>query len=238
MNENWTAVIEYDGIETVVRRAADRANRALPWFEGDDLEQVAWEILGERPELTATPDRGLLSYRLGADVIDRMKGRATTAWERERPISTIGVLEEDGYAEQPVELVAASLGTAFESELVWLRSDGLYAGAEIEYLLIGLWDDWYGYQNPWPMPSWSGPRPTRHPAMVADVRSAWHGALTTGQRKALFLTAALGFTQAEAGDILGVSQRAVSGLVERGLDRMLRALNGQPPAQAEVACAA
>lgn len=65
-------------------------------------------------------------------------------------------------------------------------------------------------------------------AMLADIRSAWRKApLVHEDRKALFLTYALDWSQQEVADVSVVDQSTISRRLSRGLGILLLHLNGK-----------
>jgi predicted DNA-binding protein (UPF0251 family) len=229
MTEHWNAVMEIEGIERAVKRAAERTQRDFPWTDREDLAQVAWECLGTRPQLLEATHPEVLTDWLHKDLIDSAKGHALTVHCAEEAISMVGLVGMDREFRRPYAAVIAEVRAASESECAWQEAGGGYSRAKVQYLLISLWDECYGYAYAGlTKPGLARPQ-MRHPAMVADIRSAWAEALTTKQREAMLLTTVIGWTQAQAAVVLGVSQEAVSGRVDRGMDRMLDYLNREAP---------
>lgn len=65
-------------------------------------------------------------------------------------------------------------------------------------------------------------------AMLADIRSAWKKApLEVEDRKAMFLTYALDWSQQEVADVSAVTQQSVSNRLARGMAIVLFTLNGK-----------
>lgn len=109
-----------------------------------------------------------------------------------------------------------------------------YSPELVEQILPAVWDEdvVWGVQNPH-SPDPDMPRSKGSPkeantlwAHIGDVRWAWSEAfLPATERRALFLTYVMGWTQEEIGFNQEVSHQAVSKRIKKGLERLTNWLN-------------
>lgn len=114
----------------------------------------------------------------------------------------------------------------------------------VEQLLPAVWDQSYAYgmTNP-TAPDPDMPRAAADKAHsgalyahLADIRTGWNKApIPRPERQALFLRYALDLKQSDIGKRQGVTQKAVSERLARGVGRIVETLNGDPAGESKTA---
>jgi hypothetical protein len=221
----WDAVTA-PGVLGVIAGAARRIRQDDDLLERDDLEQEAAIALAtkskHRRELVDDAGElnlGILDYRMKCAMRDvsRTPRRRRTTFR----MSSYECLSED------------SLTTG--GHLQDLSDHGGYSPAAVRELLTAMLS---GADVSWGGTDWGvRDQPLRarrtswgYRMAVVDVRTAWDRVgLTTQQRRALLLDA-LGFTQEEAGQLMGgVGRSTVNEHIQKGAQRLVDYLTGEPP---------
>jgi DNA-directed RNA polymerase specialized sigma24 family protein len=229
---DWS-VLEYPGVKDATRKAVARIVSEygnVSGVEFDDLLQEAWIILATHPdevsEYVNGPDGlGGLNHWVWCDLMNKVE-TMTNRSNRNTSLEAIQKRDEDGTQAE----AAATKVTIDKTE-----TGGDYSRELIEQLLPAVWDSSYafGMTNP-QAPDPDMPRATidvSHGctlyAHLADIRTAWRKAyIPLVEKQALLLRYGMGWREREIAEQQGVSQRAASGRITRGVGRMRDYLNG------------
>lgn len=213
--------------DLAVRRAVEDTVTWVTSWGGDvdreDIEQDAQVLLLERPELSETPQPGLLRHRLRQDLRDKLKGR-----ERTRTFRHGGSLDER-YGEELVEGATPLLHLVQPSGDAGER----YCNAEIIMLLPAVFDPDHSAQGQLASARLQDLRAASAvtpgwlvETCAVDVQVAWDRApLTEAHRAVLEGLYGRDQTQLETARRLGLTVADVAREARAGLRVLARQLN-------------
>jgi DNA-directed RNA polymerase specialized sigma24 family protein len=223
-------VLAVPGVTQAIERAARRVGKSYDFLDAEDLAQEAALAFATRPRHArgavegGVAKLGIVNHRAMRLMTDKVK----TGRRRSARFGLVSLSKPESTDEEPVVALGGDLALEcdYSPKLVRELLAAMVAGAEIC----------------WGGASWSdGELRARRTSVtytmaVADVRRAWSNAgLTMQQRRALLLEA-LGFTQAEAAQLMGGrGQSTVNEHIKKGALRLADYLNGDSPTSPGVA---
>lgn len=230
-SKDWS-VLDIEGVDRIIKLSVDKIVRHhnLTVEDAEDLEQEATTLVvdvrnyGSYFHNREEPELGKAQYALEADLIDAIKREVRHSWRHDS--------YEQRYAAELGETEAVA---PMKVRLSQKQDTARYDADMVKALIPAIWDEEYAYgmrvEN---APDHDMPRSAPNlatgntlAAHIADIKIAWERTpLTLPERRALILGYGMDWRQADVAYNQGVSQQAIQVRLKRGVEKIVKFLNG------------
>lgn len=222
---------EVQSVARAVARSIADMNQGV--LEEDDLYQEGLTLIAATPHLAeraVLEEYGLLYTRLRTELRQRFVDKMQRSGElRARKYRNIAIEDAD---DEP------------QPHIVFDDGSGDYNDDAVRLLLPAVWDESYAYGLPdrddapekdMPRTASNKARSNNHWAYIADIKTGWERSpLTRDERRSIFLSYAMGWTQRAIATHEGVSVSVVNDRINNGVKKITARLNGARIVEEEV----
>jgi DNA-directed RNA polymerase specialized sigma24 family protein len=220
--QDWS-VFDDPEVLQVVRKVAAKAAYRYGFVEAEDIVQEASLMVASRADLieaVETGELGLLHHRLWCDVVDSLKGAASTEAEdaEEHHASLNDTV--NGWSAAGAEVDALTFREWAEVEADEFTALGIRRFTTEQRLVIGI-------HHLFREADVEVERPYTH--MVHDAEDAWSRAnLTHKQRRAVILILGRGLSRVDAARVTGVDESTIRKRFDRALEILVAEAERSP----------